>query len=221
MKLSIIVPSQRIENMSKCNDAIKAGTFCDYEVILVSSKLHYRDEETIEKRINVFDDKCTGTTYAIQKGLEEASGDYIVALSDDALVCPHWADHMINFLEKQPKDKILLGNFRVFDHTGEMGTIGYYGHPFSMFPIMRRADIEKVGGYFSTEFNAYYSDPDLGLRVATANGVCVTCPTAFIYHVYNPDQLHLDNKSKYWAKDEETFKKKWASLGAFTGCQKL
>jgi glycosyltransferase involved in cell wall biosynthesis len=217
MKLSIILPSLRLENARKCINSIFCNSVLDFELIVIGTQNVIG--HIFEANKLILDDKCIGTTYAIQKGLEQSSGEYIVTLSDDALVCPYWDEHMINFLESFPKDKIVVGNFRVYDHTGEMPVLGYYNRPFSMFPIIRKIDIDKLGCYYSQEFNAFYSDPDLGIRIAEANGTIITCKTAFIYHLYNPDQLHLDNKSKYWEHDEEVFKNKWQHLGAFKGCE--
>jgi glycosyltransferase involved in cell wall biosynthesis len=224
MKLSIILPSLREDNLSKCLKSIYSGSHTDYEIIVVGKFEPlfllggWWNQQDLDIKF-IEDDKCIGTTYAIQKGLEESSGEYVVALSDDALVCPHWDDYMIEFLESFPKDKIVVGNFRVYNKNGEANKIGYYGRQFSMFPIMRKSDIEKLGCYYSTEFNAFYSDPDLGIRVAEANGIIATYNSSFIYHPYNPDQLHLDNKSKYWQHDEDVFKKKWSHLGEFKGCE--
>ena len=220
MKTSIIIPTLRFQNAIDCINSIKLNTFCDYEIIVITSEELFYKFIGIPKSFVIQDNKCIGTTYAIGLGLAEATGDYVICLSDDCLVCPYWLDHMVYFLEKQPKEKIVVGNFRVFDSTGEMGTIGYYGRPFSMFPIISRKNLDKLGCYYSKEFNAYYSDPDLGMRVYE-NGFVKTCQTAFIYHPYNPDLLHLKNKNKYFKQDEETFIKKWGHLGVFNGCENI
>lgn len=225
MKLSIILPSLREKNLNKCLKSIYANSFTEYEVIVVGKFEHlfllggWWNLTDMEIKF-IEDDRCIGTTYAIQKGLEQSSGEYIITLSDDAMVCPYWDYHMIRYLESFPKDKIILGNFRVYDHTGEMPKIGYYGKQFSMFPIIKKSDIDKLGCYYSTEFNAFYSDPDLGLRLALEpNGIIVNCQTAFIYHIFNPDPQWLKSKSLYWDKDEELFKNKWKILGKFKGCE--
>lgn len=215
MKLSIILPTLRRDNAMRCIQSINVNTFGDYEIIIVSTTeiLDHVDN------IRVIDDKKIGTTYAIQKGLEKASGNYVVVLSDDALVCPHWADHMLKILDRQSKDKIILGNFEVFDNTGTMPHIGYFGIIFSMFPIMRRDDIKKLGVYYSSEFNCFYSDPNLGIEVNQAHGEVITVPMAKIYHAYNPDLIMQANKNAYWEHDEKIFKEKWGHLGEWKGCE--
>lgn len=223
IKLSIIIPSLRPQNLAKLVESIIANTFMSYEIIVIGKKSHY-NEEDFEKwnhKIYYIEDKyLIGTTKAIEQGLEKASGEYIVTLSDDCLVLQNWANNMLNFLEENPK-KLLLGNFRVFDKTGELGDIGYYNIPFSMFPFIKKENLEEIGGYFDTEFNAFYSDPDLGLRVEHSGGKTLTCPNAWIYHPYNPDVLHNYNKEQYFKKDEEKFLKKWEHLGEFKGCKRI
>lgn len=218
MKLSIILPSLRLNKVLRCLKTIRNNSFSNYEIILVGNENIYEAVPIADWFIK--DDKCIGTTFAIGLGLEQAIGDYIVTLSDDALVCPHWDDHMINRLE-QYKNNLIIGNFDVFDHTGSLNKIGYYGIQFSPFPILKRVTIDKLGLYYSTDFNAFYSDPYLGIKLHQAGGKIINVPEAKIYHVYNPDTLHLKNKEKYWAKDEETFKEKCKDLGNFTGCQNL
>lgn len=226
IKLSIILPSLRENNLNKCLKCIYSNSFTNYEVIVVGNfePLFLLGGWWNQTNLNIKfidDDKCIGTTYAIQRGFEKATGEYIVTLSDDALVCPHWDDHMIAFLEKQPTNKIVLGNFRVYDHTGEMPKIGYYNRQFSMFPILKKSDIEKLGIYYSTEYNAFYSDPDLGMRVSEANGLIANCNTAIIYHIFNPDEGWLQRKENYMQRDEELFKSKWSHLGEWKGCEKI
>lgn len=217
MKLSIILPSLRLENARKCINSIFCNSVLDFELIIIGNTEVLNS--IFEEDKLILDDKCIGTTYAIQKGLEQSSGEYIVTLSDDALVCPYWDEHMINFLETFPKDKIVVGNFRVYNKNGEANKIGYYGKQFSMFPIIRSSDIKKLGCYYSTEFNSYYSDPDLGIRISEANGIIANCKSAFIYHKFNPDNIYNLNKERYWEHDEKVFKNKWNHLGEFKGCE--
>ena len=168
-KISIILPTLRTTNALDCIHSIEVNSYTNYEIIIVSSQdviTYLRGSNCNLSTIKfVTDFKQIGTTYAINLGLKVASGEYIVTLSDDSRPCPHWDDHMIKFLEAQPKDHIVLGNFRVFDSTGEMPAIGYYGRQFSMFPILSKENLDILGTYFSEDFNAFYSDPDLGMRV--------------------------------------------------------
>jgi len=221
-KLSIILPTLRYSLAVHCITAIEFNSCSDYEIIVVSSPtiIHQLQATALPlaKCKFIIDYSMNGPIAAINAGLKHCFGEYIVTLSDDCRVAPFWDSHMITFLKAQPKDQIILGNFKVYDHTGVMPTIGYFGRPFSMFPIISRENLNILGEYYSPVFNAYYSDPDLGLRVAEI-GYVRTCPTAFIYHVFNSDSLHTENKHRYWQRDEEIFIKKWGHLGKFQGCE--
>lgn len=233
VKLSILIPSLRPKKLATLIHTIRQKTFVVYEIIcIVKDKASFfADEEgnIFEHRIKVIEDLyLTGTTMAIRQGLEHATGEYVVTLSDDCEVGLYWADWMIRDMEEESilnPEIPLIGNFVVFDKKdrpspiGEMPHIGYFGKQFSMFPIIKQSDIMKIGGYYSTEFNAFYSDPDLGIRLARNCGKIVNSQTARIFHPYNPDALHLYNKSEYFQKDEEIFKKKWSHLGEFKGCE--
>ena len=221
MKTSIILPTLRLQNALDCINAVKANTYTPYELLIITSEEIARVFPTniVPDLKIIIDDKCIGTTYPINLGLKQSTGDYIVTLSDDARVCPHWLDHMLNFLEKQPKDQIILGNFRVFQESHEMAAIGYFGLEFAMFPILSRENLNKIGIYYSEDFFAFFSDPFLGITVAEKGGRVLTCPTAFIYHPPNSDTIHNGNQSRFWRHDEDMFIKKCSHLGPFRGCE--
>lgn len=218
IKLSIILPSLKPKQLEECLYSILEYTFLPFELVFVIDDIEnfqflkkLTPEYFLKKVTILFDTKKIGTVYPINLGLEKCVGEYIVTLSDDARVTPCWADEMYDFLQKQDQSKPLLGNFRVYDKNGEYGPIGYLGNMFSMFPFIKRSDIDKVGGYYLSEYNAHYGDPDLGMRVWKANGQVITCPYAWIYHVSNWDMVHKSNYDRYFAKDEVIFAKKWAN----------
>ena len=225
-KLSIILPSVKSKELYKCIQSIVQNTTINYELFIISdyriiSNLDFK--QYIGQSFNgeiIEDVFLDGPVGAINQALPYAKGEYIVTLSDDCLVTPNWASNMISFLEKL-YFKNAIGSFRVFDETGELGDIGYYGRSFSLFPFMRRDMIHTINGYYSNEYNAFYSDPDLGIRAWQYGKGVYTCPNAFIYHKYNPDIVHISNKSKYFLKDEEIFRKKWDWLGEWNNCQKI
>lgn len=225
--LSIIIPSLRPQKLLDCILNINLNTHLSYEIICVVDDFDRFDKIPLLFGFSghtikfIKDDKCIGTTYPIQLGLEQSSGTYIVALSDDALPQENWADNMYSFLDKQNNSIPLIGSFVVYDETGELGNIGYYGRSFSPFPFIRKDNIDKIGGYYETKYNAYFADPSTGIRCWEAGGKVLVCPEAKIYHKYNPDTLHLSNKDKYWEHDESIFKETWKHLGEFTGCQRI
>jgi len=218
IKLSIILPSLRPEKLKELLWSIETYTFIKYELIFIIDSLQnfsFLENITLEpylKNVTIlFDDKKTGTVYPIGLGLEKSQGEYIVTLSDDCLVTPCWADEMYDFMKSQDQSIPLLGNFRVYDTKNEYGPIGYYGKIFSMFPFIKKTDIDKIGGYYLLDFNAHYADPDLGMRVWNMGGKVISCPHAWIFHIWNGDKLHQDNYNKYFKKDEEVFTNKWSN----------
>lgn len=199
INLSIILPSLRLDNMSKCIASIWANTpLGTYEIITDT-------------------DSREGPIFAINKCLPKTKGEYIVTLSDDARVLPKWYENMLSFMQENEKtfDGPLIGNFRIYNDSGELGDIGYYNHAFSCFPFIKRETIDKLGGYYSPEYHAYFSDPDLGMRCFAKGGKVITCPNAWIFHCGNSDPLYVSNHLKYMKEDETTFRKKWDYLGTY------
>lgn len=221
-KLSIIIPTLRLYNFSKLLTNIELNSNIDTEIIVVTNeeiKNLYTGHTNTSLHF-VIDDKQIGTTYAIGQGLNATTGNYILTLSDDCLIAPNAFEYMLNALEKHKND-LVIGNFNVYDRTGFLPKIGYYGRQFSPFPILSRKNLERLKTYYSTEYNAFYSDPDLGVRLVEMGGFIVNVPIALIYHPYNPDELHKNNKSKYFQRDEDIFVNKWKHLGEFKGCEKI
>ena len=92
--ISIIVPVYQVEDyLSQCLDSILSQSFSDFELILIDDGSRDRSgaicDEYAEKdnRIRVFHQRNAGQSAARNKGLDEASGEYITMIdSDDVLL---------------------------------------------------------------------------------------------------------------------------------------
>src|SRR5689334_18397228 len=99
MKLSMIIPSIRIENLQRLHSSIEKSFTDEWEFIVIGP---YRPEFTSENMIWKFSE--SNPTVCQQIGLIEATGDYVCFAWDDGLFEPNTIDKM--FLQLEPNTAI-------------------------------------------------------------------------------------------------------------------
>lgn len=98
---SIIVPVYNAENyLSRCVDSILKQTFSDFELIFIddgspdSSGTLCDEYSKKDKRIKVIHQKNQGVSAARQKGLDNATGEYVIHADPDDWVEPNWLEEL-------------------------------------------------------------------------------------------------------------------------------
>ena len=206
-KLSIILPSLRVDRARHCIDRIDRWTGdVDYEVVLVAP---FKIDHPRVKHVEEISPK--GSCHANTQGYLNADGEYVVALADDTYVTPQWASNMLSFMEKED-DSLMIGNFRAFDVTGERTEPGVYGFLYSCFPFMKREHVARLGGVYDTYFHSYYGDPDLSLRAWHFGGRVITCPDAWMEFANIEDKVEINRRAEHFEQDQELFFERWHSL---------
>ena len=141
-------------------------------------------------------------------GAEEATGDYLVFLNNDAFVQPGWLEELAATMAADPAvaavgpmfvypdgrvqevggvvlttgDVVQVGKGAVWgpDHYTEACPVDFCS---AACLLMRTADFHAVGG-FSYEFEpAYYEDVDLCLKLWAARGAVMVNPRATVVHI--------------------------------------
>jgi GT2 family glycosyltransferase len=211
-KLSVIIPSLRREMLNRCLRSIVSNTHdLDCEIIVVSpfsviEGCHY----TIKW---VEDTKIAGVSYAVNRGLEAAEGEFVTTLSDECLLQPYCFDNAVLFAAAQA-DNIEIA-LNLIPNVIPPCRFEYYGRSYAPFPLLRKSLIEKLGCFFDENYKAFYADPDLSLRVYETGGNVQRCPTAYLSCPSIDDPVHLNNVRKYLEPDRAFFKKRWNHLGKF------
>ena len=102
-KITIIVPVYKAEKyLSRCVDSILEQTFPDFELILIDdgspdkSGALCDDFARNDARIRVFHQENKGVSAARQKGLDNATGDYIIHADPDDWVEPDMLQTLYN-----------------------------------------------------------------------------------------------------------------------------
>ena len=141
-------------------------------------------------------------------GVDDARGDYVVFLNNDAFVQPGWIEALSSTMRSDPGvaavgPMFLYPDGRVQEvggialPTGDVVQVGkgavwgpdHYDTPFAVdfcsaaCLMMRRADFLKVGGFGFEWEPAYYEDADLCLKLRTRCGKVMVNPAARVIHI--------------------------------------
>lgn len=141
-------------------------------------------------------------------GVDEAHGDYIVFLNNDAFVKPGWIEALSATMRNDP-DVAAVGPMFVYPDgrvqevgalalpTGDVVQVGkgavwgpdHYDVPGAVdfcsaaCLMMRKSDFLKVGGFGFEWEPAYYEDADLCLKLRTRCGKVMVNPAARVIHI--------------------------------------
>ncbi|MCM8819150.1 MAG: hypothetical protein NC915_06735, partial [Candidatus Omnitrophica bacterium] len=203
--VSIILPTIRPEEArEKINAFEKTQGNFDYEIVIVSP-FSFKGK----KVCHILEESPQGGVRATQFGYENSLGEYICWWSDAAFPTKNCLSNMINFLKK--KKPPYIGAFRIRDKKTklELAQWRIYGKLYACWGCASRKTIEMVGGLFDINFNQYFADPDLALRVWEKGGQVEVCPNAYIEIYRNKDKKRKENFKKYFLKDFETFVNRW------------
>ncbi len=167
-------------------DSILNQTFKDFESIIINDGSTDSSREIIlsynDPRIRLIDnEKNTGLTHSLNKGLQLAKGEYIARQDADDISLPERLERMTDFLDKNKDVELLGSSFINIDEKGkelsvsllntddkEIKNMLLSGNHFG-FEMFRKRVMEKVG-FYREEFR-YAQDYDLALRIAEVSKV--------------------------------------------------
>lgn len=113
-KISIIVPVYQVEKyIAQCIQSIQDQTFTNFELILINDGSKDRSGEICDyyanddKRIKVIHTKNSGAAAARNKGLDIASGEYIVFVDGDDYIDPNMLQRLYDQIKESSYDLVV------------------------------------------------------------------------------------------------------------------
>jgi GT2 family glycosyltransferase len=222
--LSIVVPTwNRPDALRRCLVAIRTTVRTRHEVIVVGSDESNRIEGWLRQYPDVkflAEEKREGLTTALNNGLREAAGRYLMWLHDDARPLAGAIDAAVSAMKRPDFADVgmiafyhtnLLPKTQRLDslvHEGAVYSIASIGsRVYSNFGLVRRDVFEKTG-VLDSRFYLRCWDIDLAFRVADAGLRVGGLREARIAHEIAPDQRRALDQGVA-ERDLERLKLKW------------
>lgn len=206
MKVSIIIPAYNEEKyLSRCLDALMREIKCNpkynFQVIVVDNA-STDTTATIAQRyhnITLIHESHKGLVQARNAGFLAATGELLVNIDADTMVPPGWLEQLLAEFNANPRLVALSGPQRHYDLPAHITflvrifyDLGYFIYLMNRYVfqissllqggnfVVRRAALEKIGGYNTAEFDFYGEDADLARRLFQIGDVKFS-PSFFIY----------------------------------------
>ncbi len=194
-------------------ESILNQTFKDFEFLIIDDGSTDKSADIIRSYSDacirlIQNEKNTGLTCSLNKGLKLARGEYIARQDADDISLPERLEKQVRFLDEHVNVCLLSSSIIMVDVTGkEIGIwrlsannntikqnlfrgLNQFSHPSSIF---RKRCLEKVGGY--REAFDVAQDYDLWLRIAEEFEVANIEEPLCKYKVW-PDTISTRNKTK-------------------------
>lgn len=213
MRSSIIIPNYNgMKFLPLCLKALFSEIDLNIDEVIVvdnasvdDSVLYIHEHFPMIKLINM--DENYGFAKAVNEGIREAQGEYIILLNNDTEVCVNWHYHLLKTISSNSstfsvsskmiqfhnKDKIddagdELTLFGWAYQRGHGDSIDKYDSNDLVFSacggaaIYRKEVLDQIG-YFDDYFFAYLEDVDLGYRATVHGYQNEYCSDAKVYHI--------------------------------------
>lgn len=210
--VSIVIPNfNGKELLTDCIDSLHQIDYPHdkYEIILVDNASSDGSMEFVRERypdVRIVRLDSNHGFVAVNKGIEIAQGEYIVALNNDTKVRADWLIELVTAAGRKGSQHIFTGktvwmsdpsrvdyaggkipiNGRGFSaRFGELDSPGlscsHTGYPCAVALLMRRDVFHDLGG-FDEDFFACHDDVDLGLRSWIFGHHVYLVPTSIVEH---------------------------------------
>ncbi|EAU66969.1 glycosyltransferase, partial [Stigmatella aurantiaca] len=214
---SIIIPSDNLQHIHACvGDVLKTTAYPHYEVLVVTHSRLIPDVQSRyahEPRVRtVLYDEPFNFSLKCNRGVEQAKGDFVLFLNDDARpLDPEWLECMLGYFQQEGvgavSPKLVYSN-NTLQHAGMIsGVRNLVGTAFHTLPrntplyfnmaqstrttsllsaaciVMRKKIFEAVGGFDAVNTPIMHSDVDLCFKIREAGLRLVYTPFTTLEHV--------------------------------------
>jgi len=228
--VSVIVVNWNGERFIECClSSLVAQTYPKREIILVDNgsrdnSLAIAEKGFPEVRVIRLAWNC-GFAKANNIGLDQAKGEFICLLNNDAEAQENWIEELVKAARQHPQAACLASKMLSYDNREIIDSAGD-GYTRMGWPdkigsgtksdnnyetirevisacggaaLYRRSALDEVG-FFDDDFFAYLEDVDLSLRMNQVGYKCMYVPTAVVYHVGSASTgSKINHFTVYWS----------------------
>jgi GT2 family glycosyltransferase len=214
--VSVVITNWNGHNvLPACLDALARQVYRPLEVIIVDNGSvddsleiagNWQPPAGICKK-SVPIDRNLGFAGGTNRGIEQASGEFVALLNNDTEADPKWISELVLRLQARPEIGFCASKLLLFDERDRLDTAGHgfsragagFAHlrwsqdnaeanveqevfgACAAASIYRKTALDKVG-IFDEDFFCYYEDLDLDFRLQLAGFRCLYVPSSVVYH---------------------------------------
>lgn len=150
MKVSVIIPCYNAQGfIDECLQSILAQDHADMEVICVDDGSKDDTADRIQaiqaapggEKIQLIRQANQGACAARNRGLREASGEYIQFMDADDVLLPRKIGHQARLARKTGNPDLVVGSFRILDGEGDVIQERYYTKQEDLWMHLMRTDL--------------------------------------------------------------------------------
>ncbi len=167
MKLSVVLPSIHKHSLQRMLRNIHGTVSGDCEIIVVAPSYDFVSDSPVD--VCFFEERVRlGSSGAQSYGAQFATGDFVVALSDDVeLITTGWDEIALeNFMRRERHGG--AGPFCLDMRLDSGGVNAIFGKTYATLPMMRHVDADKF--WYDPVYFSRHGDADLALRIWEAGG---------------------------------------------------
>lgn len=215
-----------MEMLEQCIESLSQQTIANLEIIVVDNGSLRDFPEYLVKKYQVIPvllRRNHGFSYAVNRGIERATGKYVLISNFDVKYAPEAVEEMIKVIEESwdiagvaPKTLLMGQTLPYIDNIGNlinpafqafnMGIgqldLGQYDHSEAVFGVclaaaLIRKHAFKVVGPLDEDYFMYYEDIDWCYRANLCGLKFQTAPKAIVYHHHSVATKNLPYSFKY------------------------
>jgi GT2 family glycosyltransferase len=197
--VSIVIPTKnRPDSLARVLDSARAQDYADVEILVVDDGSQPPVEPGPDVRL-IRHESSRGASTSKNDGLDAGRGEFVLFLDDDIeFVDPTTIRRAVELARRQPAAGMI--GFRQLkpsgDAQGEQPVDSEVaceaGRFFSYACLGRSAPIRAVGG-FPSQFDYYYEENELGMRLLEASSSILYDPSLAVIH-------HQDFRGRDWVR---------------------
>lgn len=233
----IIIPVWNLlDQTRRCLESILSRTGVPYRLILVDNASEQPTADFLRgfqeaapcPVVVIRNDENLGNIKAVNQGIQISEAPYVCILDNDTVVFPGWLEKMIRAAALREEIGIVnpasndLGArkpwFRSWDSYAKMLAVREQGRVPELATVtgfcmlIKRAVINRIGGWCEDYGMGYFEDTDYSLRAAQAGFVCVGAQDAFVYHEGQASFRKKKRlKQELWARNRQLFESRFGS----------
>lgn len=236
----IIVAYNQSDYTKKCVESIKEKVNISYEVILIDNASTDETEPTFSRNydfVRYYHNKVNlGFPCAVNQGIKEALGEYILILNNDTIITNYLIDRLIEIAESDNKIGIVgpisnevsglqkdenakynsieeMHKYAAQVREKNKGQVLHFPRVAFLCTLIKREVIEKIGGLDERFSPGNYEDDDFCLRAQLAGYKTVIAKDVFIHH-FGSKSFKANGEKAYQDRlmtNQKIFVDKWGA----------